>query len=966
MLVNLSFECTFDTIDVTKMKSMFKKVYTLLASMSVLFAQAQVVTIDPPFPTQNDEVTITYNALEGNGELAGVVPVYMHSGVILEGENGWQNVQGNWGTADANVLMNFQSPNTFTKTINISEFYNLQPGDVVLQLAFVFRNAGGTLVGREADGSDIFVDIAQGGFTGGITSAAGPAIFIDPPSDFGVTAQTNSASSITLYLDDEVIDEALNATLLNTEIDFTGFDVGQYWVWMDAVSDADGSQVFDSTYVIIQGAPQIQNPPAGTIDGINYINDNTVILQLHAPFKDYVYVLGDFNDWQFNPDYFCKKTTSGDRWWVQINNLNAGQEYRFQYSIGPEDMRIADVYCEKVLDPWNDPWIDEDRYPGLIPYPQGLTTQIVGVLQTAQEPYDWNVVEFERPPKEQLVVYELLVRDFTEARTYRSLIDTLDYLDNLGVNAIQLMPINEFEGNESWGYNPMFYFAVDKYYGPADDLKEFVDKCHERGIAVILDVVYNHSFGQNPQVRMYFDPSAGPFGQPTAQNPWFNEVEKHPFNVGYDYNHDSPHTQAFVKRSIHYWIEEFKIDGYRFDLSKGFTQNNTLGNVGAWNQYDQSRIDHWLRIRDEIAEVDDDLYLILEHFANNDEETVLANSGFLLWGNMHHEFNEATMGYSSSLNGASYQERNWNEPNLVSYGESHDEERLMFKNQEFGNQSNPDHDTRDLEVGLARVEASMAIHLPLVGPKMIWQFGELGYDYSINYCPDGTINPDCRTANKPVRWDYWDEPARQRLYRVTAAINKLKTENEAFQSTNFTWDVGGFGKRLIIQHPSMDVVIIANFSVNEISMVPGFTQAGTWYDYMTGEGIVETNLNNPFLLQPGEYRIYTSEALETPDLTVGVDDVEPGKISLSAYPNPFADQTQVAFKLDEPQEVQIRVVDINGREIALVDRSYRAAGNHMVRWNGVSNHGGKAPNGFYMIQLIGRDATGTAKVLLQR
>ncbi len=954
---------------------MLKSVYTFLFSavLSLSFSglAAQVVTLDPPFPTQEDDVTIIFDATQGNGELTGVIPVYMHSGVIVEGETGWQNVQGNWGTNDPNVIMSTVpgQPNIFTKTINITEFYGVEPGQNVLQLAFVFRNVNGQLVGREADGSDIFVDISQGGFDGAIMTPSSPQVFLDAPSDLNFSVQTNENATINLFIDDSGVATELNTTSASTTLDFTGFDEGIYWLWTEAVSDADGSTVTDSVYVVLQGAPQIQSAPPGTRDGINYVNSSTVVLQLHAPFKDYVYAIGDFNDWQFNPDYFMKKTPSGNRWWVQLDNLTPGQEYRFQYSIDQEDMRIADLYSHKLLDPWNDPWIDEERYPGLIPYPEGKTTNIVSVLQTDRPQYEWEVEEFERPPKEQLVIYELLVRDFTEARTYQSLIDTLGYLERLGVNAIELLPVNQFEGNESWGYNPSFYFAVDKYYGPEEDLKKFIDECHKRGMAVILDVVFNHSFGQSPQVRMYFDPSAGDFGQPTAENPWFNEIPRHPFNVGYDYNHDSPHTQAFMKRNMHFWIEEFKVDGYRFDLSKGFTQNNTLGNVAAWNQYDQSRINHWLRIRDEIHEVDQDLYLILEHFANNDEETVLANEGFLMWGDMNSAANQNTMGYqeNNNMNWASYQQRGWNEPNLVSYHESHDEERLQFRNNEFGNTSNPNHNVTQQSVGLSRIEAMMALHLPLVGPKMIWQFGELGYDYSINHCPDGTISPDCRTANKPVRWDYYDDEDRQRLYRVTAAINKLKTENEAFSSTNYTWDANGLGKRLIIQHESMDVVIIANFNVTPINIVPGFTQPGTWYDYFAGESITETNLNNAFELQPGEYRVYTTVELETPDLTVSTEEhQDPYGITVSAFPNPFADQTQISYKLEESQEVQIRVTDLQGRQVAVIDQGLRHPGNHMVRWNGDYDAGGKVPTGFYIVQLLTRDNVGTVKVMVQR
>jgi len=771
------------------------------------------VTITPTFPAPDEEITITYNAAEGNAELEGVSPIYMHTGLIIEGEMGWQYVQGNWGTADPNVLMTQTGPNTFIKTLTISDFYGVPATEEVLQLAFVFRDATGSLVGRTEGGDDIFVNV-------------------------------------------------------------------------------------------VDGLPEIQDPPPGVKDGINYISDTSVILQLVAPFTDYVYVIGDFNGWERQDEFFCKKTTSGDRWWLQIDGLVPGQEYRFQYSIDDEDLRVADVYTKKILDPFNDQFIGDNRYPDLIEYPFGETTNIVSVLQTAQEEYQWQDDDFQRPPLDRLIIYELLVRDFTEEATFQAVLDTLDYLDRLGVNAIELMPVNEFEGNESWGYNSSFYFAVDKYYGTEEDLKMLIDACHDRGIAVIVDVVLNHSFGQNPQVRMYSENGAS--GPPTAQNPWFNTVATHPFSVGYDYNHDSPYTREFVKRVLHYWIEEFHIDGYRFDLSKGFTQNNTLGDVGAWNQYDQSRVDNWIRIRNEIHEVDDQVYLILEHLGDNPEETALANIGFMLWGSMHFSFKQAAMGYpfSQDLSWANYQTRGWNFPNLVSYAESHDEERLMYETLNFGNTFNaPQHDPTDLETALARQEAIHAINIPLLGPKMVWQFAELGYDYSINYCPNGTIDPSCRTTNKPVRWDYYFQPDRQRLYKVWSAINELRTAHPAFGSSDYTYDVVNSGKRLIIEHSSMDVVIVANLDVIPINLVPGFTQTGNWYDYFSGEVVFISDLNEAITLDPGEYHIYTTNPLPVPDVEVNAVDItfrvdmseesidtQNGGVSLSGNFNDF-DQT---------------------------------------------------------------------------
>ncbi len=786
---------------------MFTRFCTLF--LAVFFStviSAQVVSISPPFPSQNDDVTITFNSSLGNGDLQGIVPVYAHTGVILEGSDGWQNVQGNWGTSDSQVLMTALGNDLYQISYNISDFYNLQPGDVVQKLAFVFRNTDGSIVGRATYGDDIYVDVYPETLSGGILTPYQPEILYDNPANYEFTAGTNTDATITLHLNDTELSTADNVTELAANVDFTGMPSGQYWLWMEAT---DGTTtITDSTYVILQGEPDIQESPAGVVDGINYMDDSTVILQIFAPYKDFIYVLGDFNNWEFHPDYYMHKTPAGDRFWVEVPNLTPGQEYRFQYSIDQGDMRVADIYADKILDPQNDPYISDAVYPNLINYPQGKTTEIVSVLQTAQTPFNWQVQNFNRPPSDNLVIYELLIRDFDENHSFQAVTDRLDYLDSLGVNAIELMPFNEFEGNESWGYNPDFYFAPDKNYGTKNALKNLIDQCHLRGIAVIQDVVFNHSFGQNPQLRMYSQ-SGGPSGPPAANSPYFNVTATHPFNVGYDYNHSAPATQAFMKRCLKYWVQEYKIDGFRFDLSKGFTQHVTT-DAGAWGQYDQSRVDNWLRIRDEIHEYDPNVYMILEHLGDNSEETVLANAGLMPWGNMNYDYNEASMGYNSNLNWADYQNRGWNYANLVTYAESHDEERLMYKNLEYGNSSGDYHVT-DLATALERQEAIAAFLIPLRGPKMIWQFGELGYDYSINYCPDGTISDECRTYSKPIRWDYFDVPERQHLFKVYSALDKLKTENEAMRSNNYNWDVSGNGKSFIIQDPSMDVVIIGEF-----------------------------------------------------------------------------------------------------------------------------------------------------------
>ncbi|RZK96874.1 MAG: 1,4-alpha-glucan-branching protein, partial [Hymenobacter sp.] len=397
-----------------------------------------------------------------------------------------------------------------------------------------------------------------------------------------------------------------------------------------------------------------------------------------------------------------------------------------------------------------------------------------------QTPYVWSAAttNFQRPARTNLVVYELHLRDFIARHDYQTLTDTLAYIKRLGINAIELMPINEFEGNDSWGYNPSFYFAPDKYYGTKTALKQFIDAAHARGMAVILDMVLNHSCGQSPMVQLYFDSNTG---KPAANSPWFNVDATHPFNVCYDFNHESQYTKYFAKNVMKYWLQEYHVDGYRFDLSKGFTQKVTT-DVNAWGVYDQSRVNIWQDYYNTLVATSPTLYPILEHLGNNDEEVVLSNIGLMPWGNMSYNYQQADMGYSTGwdLSYGYYQNRGWSQPNLVTYMESHDEERTMYKNEAFGNASGS-YSVKDVATGLARNEMAAALFFTQPGPRMVWQFGEVGYDKSIFTCTDGTVpqpygTDNCKTGAKPILWNYYQDASRRHLYDVYRAMIALKKQ----------------------------------------------------------------------------------------------------------------------------------------------------------------------------------------------
>jgi hypothetical protein len=311
-------------------------------------------------------------------------------------------------------------------------------------------------------------------------------------------------------------------------------------------------------------------------------------------------------------------------------------------------------------------------------------------------------------------------------------------------------------------------------------------------------------------------------------------------------------------------LEEYRVDGYRFDLSKGMTQKNTLGDADAMANYDPSRIAILKAYADTVWSVNPNAYVILEHFADNDEEQVLTDYGMMVWGNSTYNYSRAGMGWNnegkSDFSWGSYQTRGFSKPRLLTYMESHDEQRHMYDVIKWGNYNNTDYNIRNnLELALVRAELCVNFFFTIPGPKMIWQFGEMGYDYDLFYNGD-------KLGPKPIRWDFLEVPERQRLFQVYAELAKLKQEQPVFNTSDFSIDVSDTLKTIHLRHEEMDVTIIGNFDVFPRTIDPSFTRTGTWYEYYTGESLEVTDIHMPIDLDISEYRIYTTQPLETPDL----------------------------------------------------------------------------------------------------
>jgi glycosidase len=921
---------------------------------------AQLVITDPIFAHQGSTVTLTYDASKGNAALNNVSgPVYAHAGLITTASTSptdWKFVQGTWGTADPKVLMTLIGSNKYTLSIPIATWYGFPAGTTVLRLSFVFRNAAGTIVGRNADGSDIYYDIYPNDnqvrarfFEPNTTS-----LILTAGATLPVFAATSHMGNLEIK-DNGVSIAAGPSPSLSTTL--TAGAAGAHVVILTA--QAGGAIATDTFTYSVPNPVVTQDPPVGTQLGATSISNTAIRLMLHAPGKQNVYVLGSFNDFKVDAAYSMKRSVDGKNWWIDIPGLIPGQDNTYQYLVDGS-ITIADPLSSLILDPANDGAITAAVFPAIPTYPTGKTTGHVSVVKSSSTPYNWQTATVTQPAKTDMIIYELLMRDFVASHSYASLLDTLNYLQRLGVNVIELMPVSEFENNNSWGYNVSYHMALDKYYGSPERFKAFVDAAHQRGMLVVLDVVYNHAFGQSPLARLYWD---GTNNRPAADNPWLNPIERHPFNVGSDFNHESQATKDYTIRTLRYWLSEYRVDGFRFDLSKGFTQKLTT-DVGVWSGFDQSRINILKGYGDALWATKPDALLILEHFADNAEETQLANYGFMLWGNNNFNYNEASMGFASNaMQGVSHKSRNWTVPHLVGYMESHDEERLMYKNLQFGS-TNANYSIKSLDTALARQELVNAFFLTVPGPKMIWQFGELGYDFSINTCTNGTVNNNCRLDPKPIKWDYQQQAKRKHLFDVIQALIHLRTTQPVFETG--TYNVAELGqsgtKAFHLSSAGMNVTILGNFGATGATFDPKFQHTGTWYNYLTGQSIAVANANTPISLPPGGYRVYTDVQVPLPTgsgLITAVQDVPAMHLEqLQLFPNPASvgAQSFLGFSLRQNAHLRLSLTDLNGRMIEQSAAVRFAEGEHMMELPF------QAPRaGVYFVRM--EDATGASVTL---
>ena len=600
----------------------------------------------------------------------------------------------------------------------------------------------------------------------------------------------------------------------------------------------------------VAGVTPIEKPrPAGVSNGIYYGEDGTsVTLCTYAASKTEsakrVFLLGDMTNWKLSADYQLYK--DGNYFWITLTGLESGKEYRFQYAVERADgvkKQISDLYSEKVLHP-DDQYEPKKVDPDLLDYPTGKGADgYVTVIQPGKPQFQWSdaTLNFKRPNKNNLVIYELWIYDYTEGRSLKGLMKRLDYIQNLGVNAVELMPICEFDGNYNWGYSPNHYFVPDRAYGSEEMYKTFIDECHKRGIAVILDMVFNHATGNNPMNKLY------PYGTDLASNPWFNVNAPHSDNVYEDWNHGFEPAHEMFIRALQYWLKEYKVDGYRLDLSHGLCSDKPNTAVDNLKDYYNKGV----------KAVSSDAYMILEHWGSNmgSERPELISYGMQCWSNTTNAYCQTAMGWLKDGDGFA----DANKDGFVSYCESHDEERMQYKAKKYGN--------GDLQTNtsarLGRVAENVAFNVLLNGSHMLWMWEEIGYDFSINSDLDhpNAENSSYRCNKKPrpeIR-SYFTNSNRVAAFTKCAQVITLRTQlmPEVFEGNPTLVSVSSGSKLRKIRWGN-NLYAVANFDVSSSqgATLPG----GTWYDYLNGA----TPASGTYTLAPGELKVFTGTQIAPP------------------------------------------------------------------------------------------------------
>ena len=688
-----------------------------------------------------------------------------------------------------------------------------------------------------------------------------------------------------------------------------------------------------------------QSMPSFLNEGPNWI-DGAMYLSIYAPSQPVVQVIvTDAGETGSVTDALVLKKDPANEfyWWIDLDLPNG--EYDYEYLL-MDGTRLPDPYSRRIIN--------------------GRTRIEVGPggVSTADD-FNWESEDsYIRPNLEDLIIYELHVDDFAAMGNglgkFSDVQNRLDYFQSLGINAIELMPITTIGGVHSWGYDLSSHLALNERYGTPYDLKSFVDQAHLRGIAVILDQVWNHVRREGALYQIQKNYDLNPYLKPWTQT---NTNENQESWGQEDLDHFNLKTVEYVNNVNKIFLDEYKIDGFRFDAGRyiGWDLDQPEYGLKAWT--------------DALHQYDNNVIQIIEYLPSDPWLINILNVSSSwhdsfhdrLKSDAHNQYN-TTMDLMRQVIGL-HEYSNWGTPyelrtQAVKYMISHDEQSLIQEMVEFDNYT--------IEEALERDKFYASILFTSLGTPMLWQGQEFGFKSGwTDENGDGDYD-DEKLSYRPVDWSVIDTENGQSHLDHYKKLIHLRKNNPAISKGTF-FDLFRYTDQSVIVYGYKDehlegnndqVVVIANFSnsAQTIQNVP-FLSSGNWYNFLENQNDIYTSDGNY-----GEFQIDAKTAViftNFEQTLLAQNEISPENfIIFKAYPNPFNAEINLVISAKNNILENLNIFNIEGKLVKTIYNSSPFQNNIKLKWDGKNNNGSSVPSGIYFITSNDKNFQISKKIIL--
>ncbi|ACK72642.1 alpha amylase catalytic region [Gloeothece citriformis PCC 7424] len=513
----------------------------------------------------------------------------------------------------------------------------------------------------------------------------------------------------------------------------------------------------------------------------------SIDFQLFAPYNQEAVLIGSFSEWQPIP---MKKDDKG--YFRTEVKLEDG-EYEYKFRVRSKSWFLEPDQWVYIVDPYATKVIDNSEQNGIICIKDG---------QKFVDTYVWQHDDKPLPQNHELVIYEMHIPSFGGGN-YQQAIEKLDYLSDLGINAIQLMPVQEYAGEDNWGYLARYFFAAESSYGSTEELKHFIDECHGRGIRVFMDMMLNHSEQSSPLTQIdhnywYHHEARDP------QNSWGPE-----FNYEhYDENLDIKPAWNFAGDVVRFWIEEYHIDGIRYDAARQLANYDFM---------------HWIVEETKKTAGSKPFYNIAEHIPDTPNITNFDGPMDGCWhDSFYYLVTPAIWGDSFDLEDLKKAidcklDGYMGVTNVINYLSNHDKERLMIS---LGERNIFD------DAAFKKAKLGAVLVMTAIGLPMIWMGEEFG-------------NSQNKQMEHPseIDWSLLNNERNLGLLEYYKGLIQLRKNNPAFFTENVDFFHENSETKVFVYGRWNDegsrVVVVANFSENYLAgyVVPEFPADGTWHEW---------------------------------------------------------------------------------------------------------------------------------------